>query len=521
MNWNPFKKAKASGKPSALKRVIQALAARQMVAQYDSLQRRGEVLRTQPLIRTDFTETEQVFSAERRILAYAQADQLYDNCSIGATVDTAIRLTIGTTGGTPLFSDERKEAEKAYFTRWAKHCGYAEGECLQDMLALILRMVKVHGDCLVLCDSVTDYKIRVWDADQIVNITDFDLWRRENGYGDDVRQVEGVVVEASGRVLGYFVTMRRNLLAVSKGEATFLPFGLCKRVAYHKKHTQYRGESSILGNQEVTEDTKELLKSEIGAAKLASELSLIVERPQGVDKNALASVIEGFGSDTSELTQGSGDVTDEDVKRLMEQSRDVKTFDAFQGHSAIAEVDAGTHVTNLNNAARPSTAIQQWVDLLDDRNGKALGMMSCLSRGRADKSYSSGQIEVEISWQAFKADQKLLGEVVDYCIERLLPDAEYTLVFPEAFSIDPEKDERVKDMRLRGGRMTYREMLGADYENILRQLSYEKHLLEELDLTNLSFFQSSSGAPIVEATPIEPTEIPLDEQKQTNNGKEE
>ena len=209
------------------------------------------------------------------------------------------------------------------------------------------------------------------------------------------------------------------------------------------------------------------------------------------------------------------EITDDDVAQLAEQAQDDKTFKAFEGHSAIASVAAGTKVSNLNNASRPSTAIQSWVDLLDDRNGKALGMMSCLSRGRADNSYSSGQIEIEVSFAAFKQDQKLLSTVVDYCIDAILPNAEYTLQFPEAFSLDPEKDERVKDMRLRGGRMTYRDMLGPDYESILRQLSHEKHLLEELDLTNLSFFQTASGAQLNEPTPSEPTEIPDGEQDST------
>ena len=493
MNW-PWAKQTEDKSNKSLKKLVGYLMARNLVAQYDSLKWRGEVLRKRPEIRTDYSETEQIFSGERRILAYAQADDLMDNCSVGSTVATAIRLTIGTVGGTPLFEGESKEADKFFFERWAADCGFAEGETLQEMLELILFAVKVHGDCIVKCDAATDFRVRVWDADQIVNIGDFADWRRKMGLSDKCREIEGVVVDEEGRVMGYFVTARRNVSAVNSEDATFLPFSLCKRVSYHKKITQYRGEPSIISMQETTSDTKELVKSEVAAAKLASELSLIVEQPAGIDKGQISGVLEGFAS-TKPLTDGT-DISDDDLAELTEATRDDKTFKAFEGHSAIASVPNGTKVTNLNNASRPAQTIQAWLDRLDDVNGKALGMMSCLSRGRADNSYSSGQIEVEISWQQFKRDQKMLSEVVDYCLANVMPHAAYSLQWPEAFSIDPEKDEKVKDMRLRGGRTTYRQLLGPNYKAILTQLADEKRLLEKEGLTNLAFFQSAAGAVI-------------------------
>ena len=497
--------AKHRATVQSLSRLVNYVAARSLAARYDSL--RPDPLRRPQDIRINPTETEQMFPADLRIKAYSQADDLYDNGSIGATIDTAVRLTVGTYGGKAMFTGDDRETRQREFDRWARHCGYAEGENLQDILSLILRMVKVHGDCLVLCDrDLTGGKIRLWDADQICNITDFEAWRTERGLDEHTRQVEGVVIDGTGRVLGYFVTMRRNFYAVPRDNATFLPASMCRRVSYRKKHTQYRGEPSILCNEQITRDTTELLRSEIGAAKVASEMALVVEEPEGISGSSIGGVLENIPA--KDIT-GDG-ITEEDLARLEETQEGVKAFRAFEGKSAIASVPAGTKVTSLNNSARPAPSIQQWVDLLDDRNGKALGLMSCLSRGRADKSYSAGQIEVEISWQAFKADQVMLSEVVDYCLDVLMPGAEYQLQWPEAFSIDPEKDERVKDMRLRGGRMTYRQMLGADYEEQLRQLSFEKHLLEELDLTNLSFFQSASGAPMEELTPIEPDAIPED-----------
>ena len=301
MGRKPTRKAQAQ----AVKQVVSLLASRALVARYDSL--RPDPTRKQPEIRQELSETEQMFRATQRLLAYAQADALMDNTSVSSTVDTAIRLTIGKRGGTPLFTGADREFAQAYYNTWKRHCGYAEGENLQDMLALILRLVKIHGDCIVWCDPLlTGGKIRVFDADQIcnVNISDWTGWKRDHDLPDDCRQVEGVIVDGSGKVHGYFVTMQRNRMSVEQQDAMYLPAGTCRRVAYHRKHTQFRGEPCILSNQILTEDTKDLLRAEVGAARLASMLSLIVKQPEGV-ANEISKAIEGFDS-VEEVTEGTG-----------------------------------------------------------------------------------------------------------------------------------------------------------------------------------------------------------------------
>ena len=482
----------------ALQRLVGHLINRTLVARYDSLKRAPT--RKVVEIRTDLSETEQMFQAEKRILAYAKCDNLYDNTPLASIVDTSVRLTIGKRGGTPLFTGEDRDTMQAWFTRWKRHAGYAEGESYYEMLSLILRLVKLHGDCLVWLDPVlTDGKIRVFDADQICNVSipDFERWRDERDLPESCRQVEGVVVDGTGRVHGYFVTMLRNRYSVNLDDAMFLPASVCRRVSYHRKHSQYRGEpAAFLANEELTEDFKSLLKSEVAAAKLNSELPLIVEQPEGMDADSISSLIEGYAS-IDEMAQDTG-VDAEELERIG-NTHDAKTFQAYEGKAAIASVANGTKVTNLNNANRPSPQIQSFVDLLNDTNGRSLGVMSCLSRGRADNSYSSGQIELEISWKAFEEDQKLLERsVVDYIMETLWPSSQYEVYWEKSIQIDPEKYEKTCDMALRGGRTTYRDILGTDWRNTLDQLAIEKKYLKEIGLDNLSFFQTSSGAETAE-----------------------
>ena len=136
------------------------------------------------------------------------------------------------------------------FDNWKRDCGWQEGEHWHDLLKLILRTVKLHGDCLILLDpGLTENKLRIWDADQICSIDDSDFATQchENGWydGEEIeenqwRQIEGVVTDSYGRVKGWYVTSLRNRFIVDGDMATFIPFGVGRLVKSPKYLTQYR-----------------------------------------------------------------------------------------------------------------------------------------------------------------------------------------------------------------------------------------------------------------------------------------
>lgn len=462
-------------------------------------------------IRWDPTETEQMFTADKRIKSYAWADHLYDNDDIGSILDTIVRLTIGIKGGIPIFTGENGKAAQTIFDTWKKSAGFVEGEHWQDLLSLILRTVKMHGDCIILMDpDFTDNKLRIWDSDQICNLADTDFrkvcdehgWYDSERHNNDTRwrQVEGVVVNTQGRVMGYFVTSRRNQYSVDQTDATFLPAGLARRVSLRKKITQYRGESIFLPSCEITDDTRSLIKSEVASARIHSEHAFFI-------KNGTTGVGGALDGMTTEQAVADTDVTEEQIENLKAKAAGITDYQAFVGKSAIGKIGNDQDIINLDNGNRPAATIQQWKDKLDDANGKRLGVMSCLARGRADNSYSSGQIELTISWTSFEESQKMLErQVVDYVCDILCPGVPYTVVWPKEFEIDPLKGEQTKDMQIRGGRTDYEELLGPYWKEKLKKLAEQKKFLEENGLTNLSFFQSASGAQVEEQTTDEETE---------------
>ena len=467
---------------------------------YESLKR--DETKPAPEIRTEKTVTEQMYSGEKRILAYAQAQQLYDNDDVGATVDSLIRLAIGTKGGTPRFIGTNREELQREFRKWKRHAGWEEGEPFADLLSLILRTVKVKGDCLILMDPyLTENKLRVFDADQITSVfqADFERWCAErgaytetNGIREYWRQVEGVVLDTFGRVQGYFVTPERNHYGVPMDKAIYLPAQICRRVGYKRKLTQVRGESALLPNRDLTEDTRNLLKAEVSAAKLTSELNLVMTEAPGQTGGAVKALMQGLSAEAA--TAGT-DTTPDELAALFATENQAATLKSLQGKASIATIPNGATLSNLNNAQRPSAAIRDWRDSLADSNGKRLGVMSCLARGRADNSYSSGQIELAISWRQIEEDQKLLErQVVDYVVNTLFGDVEYTVTWPRQFEIDPSKAEACKDAQIRGGRSTLQELIGPDWEEVLEQQARELEKVRELELTTTPYVQQQAGA---------------------------
>lgn len=455
--------------------------------------------RAKPKIRYDDTVTEQSFRADLRIQAYAISNDLYDNDDVGSILESNIRLAIGQKGGIPIFTGDGAKEAQDLFDEWKKHADYIEGKHWNWILKLILRTVKLHGDCLICMDpDFTDNKIRIWDSDQVCNLeeTAFRQFCDEfNGYDDVVhndetrwKQVEGSVTHRDGRVIGYFVTSRRNQLAVRREDATFLPIGFAQRVSDDKEITQYRGEPLFLPNSELTADSRTLIKSEVMAAKIHAELPLVHKK----HSNVVLGDIDGLSA--SQAVEGT-DIKEEDIDKLKAKADEMTNFKAFEGKAAIGEIGPDDELINLDNGNRPSIPIQQWMDKLNDTNGKRLGVMSCLSRGRADNSYSSAQVELSVSWASFEDDQKMLErQVVDYVCAILCPGVKYKVTWPEAFEVDPQKAEATKDARLRGGRTDFEEQLGPYWKTKLQKLADQKKFLEEKGLTNLSFFQSVSGA---------------------------
>ena len=498
--------------------VVAATMLRIMRNQYEAL--RPDHRRPPLDIRTDATLTQQEFRADQRIRAYGLGNLAYENDPVGAIVDTCVRLTVGTQGGRPFFTGDDASQWQVLWNEWARHAGFAEGENWNEMLAMILRTVKIHGDCLVLLDpELTDGRLRVWDADQICPLGDADFrkWGESAGVpvtggpNDPVwSQAEGAVLDPEGRVQGYFVTACRNRHAVTLDQASFLPASLCRRVSEHVLVSQYRGAPVVLPTADLTNDTRNLIKAEVAAAKNYSETALILEKPDlhATQAAVLSAVTDETGAIDSEVLEAAA-LSGAEVREQLAALQDTTASDlqAIEGKSAIGYVPSGTNVHELSNANRPSQPIQQWMDKLADINGQRLGVQSCLARGRADNSYSSGQIELEISWSKFQEDQKMLErQIVDYAVSILCPGAAYTVVWPRAFEIDPQKAESTYDAQLRGGRNSFQRMMGPGWEAWLDDRAEFAAACKKrgIDPNQFSWYgQTAAGAPSP-ATAINP-----------------
>ncbi len=505
--WNKSKDMMTVGKGFLVDLIGRAFRPRQM---YEASKDDPTIKHAE--IRAQDTETQQMFYGWKRIVAYADSENLYNNDSAGSTIDICIRLTIGNAGGVPQFTGDNAKENQDRFDAWKKKCGFYEDENYIDMLKLILHAVKIKGDCIVLLDPVlTNNKLRVFDADQITPVSpaDFIQWcDKVGGYDGEQkqenrwRQVEGAVVNTQGRCIGWFVTMLRNRAAVALSDAAFIPMGIGIRVSSRKMLTQYRGEPILLPNLPITKSTHDLIGSEVQGAKNAAELSLAVIDGEDSVGDQAAALLNGMTSD--QASEGTG-ITAEQLEEIRKKTQGSNTFEALAGKSAIGHFRHGTQIQSLDNTNRPSMSIQEWMNNLSDVNAHRYGVMSCLGRGHSEHSYSAGQMELTISWVTLGEDQKMLERyVVDYICNIMFPGASYIVKWPKAFDIDPMKSEQTNRLKLQNGGMTFREYLGPRYLEIFDQMAFEKQELEKRNLNNLSIFQSNAGNQM--DTPSEPSD---------------
>lgn len=449
-----------------------------------------------PEYRSGRTETQQVMPSYRRLLAYRFGDRAYDNEIPGAIVDTTIRLTIGARGGRPYFTGDNADELQRRWDRWAAHCGHQEDEAWPEMLGIALRAAKTHGDCLALIHpDLTGGKLRLWDADQIVDHADFPGWCAARGWHAAMgemdygyRQVAGAVTDPEGRVVGYFVTCLRQQASASGDAITFLPASLCRRISTRLKISQYRGESAMLPLEELTHSTTSLIKSEVAAANNFSQLSFLVIRPPG-GGDMQSATIEGaidpetgmVRDDVAAMLPGGSNDPRELIRQTVQGPPDMTQI---EGKSAYGSLPYGSEVRELRNSDRPSTSIQAWLDRAADLSGQRLGVQSCLARGRNDASYSAGQLELAISWAKIQEDQAMLErQLIDYAVGVVCPEAtDWEVQWPAMIDIDPARTQAAADAAIRGGRETYQQQVGPEWRGRLRAMKQVLDYCREIGL---------------------------------------
>lgn len=462
-------------------------------AVYNALEFDG--LRKPPAYRPQRTETQQVFLGGQHVRSLQLGDRLFDNhFSYGSQVLTLKRLAVGAKGGRPFFAGAKAKELQKRWDSWAAKCGHQEDESFSEILGLCLIASQVHGDCLVLCHKeLTNGKVRLFDADQITNIADFQGWCAERGlhaaegesdYG--YRQCAGCVLDPEGRVEGYFVSYLRAMEAVPNEAATFLSADICRRIGLRTKLSQYRGESSALPLEELEHDTNSLIKSEIQAAQNAATYGLgIIRPPAGGD--AMSAAIKGaVDPNTGMIREDVADLLPygDDPRQLIKDTvEQPANLDQIEGKSAIASFPHGTTIQEFKNDQRPSTSVLDWLQVASDFSGQRMGLQSALSRGKVETSFASGQLELAVSWTAVEESRAMLEKVVDYCVSVICPDNEgYRVQWPDKIQLDPEKHQKVIAEQLRTGIKSYQDILGPSWRENLWQIKEVLDFIKEIGL---------------------------------------
>ena len=169
------------------------------------------------------------------------------------------------------------------------------------------------------------------------------------------------------------------------------------------------------------------------------------------------------------------------VKDTVEQPANLEQL---EGKSAIASFPNGTAIHQFKNDQRPSTSVLDWLQVASDFSGQRMGLQSALSRGKVETSYSSGQLELAVSWTAIEELRAMLEkQVIDYCVSVICPDNEgYRVQWSEKIQLDPEKHQKVIGEQLRTGIKSYQDILGPAWRENLDEIKAVLDYIQSIGL---------------------------------------
>ena len=427
-------------------------------------------------------------------------------------------------------TDFNEQATGFFNEDWAKNCDSRNDLHFGDFVGLALTAAYREGHLLLAFDDIirNDGGLFAWEADQICNVESaaWDaFWRAKvrpllRPDSGDPTQAGGVVRDQFGRVLGYIVTQARGRVEVPADKATFLPrwharwnpAGVARLFSLPWRVNQDLGTPDVLAIANEQWDIYEMKRAELASAKAAgrrvgfietgpdSELgSIRALQKAGLTSDELGRVLDGQGTDTEQA----------EVKALIERALGNRYENLEQELGGLLEYgDPGDKLV-MNQHTRPAASIREWADNAQEISGAALGLARSRSTMRAESSYTAFRGEELMTWEGAEAEQKALERgLADFCATKAIAwamrqgivtaappanwDRRLVWRWPVMREVDESKAETAKDLRLKGGRTDWSQLLGPDWEKTHEALAEQANKARQRELP-LGFLEMKSG----------------------------
>ena len=364
---------------------------------------------------------DELHSAYGQVRLIAAQREAYRNTVFSPATAQQLKVNVvGVPGGRLTFTTEDEDFNHtagAAFRRWARHAEFAKGKSFNEMLKLLLVELTHHGgdfiavfDDGILTGGTGSGKIRVFEADEIANVTDGHFAKV---WGKGFHQTKGIVTDRFGRVCGAFVSNALRGRDVFDDEKKVIALKLATPadwtdsnwifVSQDWRLGQLRGTATVTHIVNTLEDLQSVKNSEVQAAKINAALGVIVSDREA---NPDASDLRGLGP------QAEGADGDSAASAPVEPPPAATITGLREGMAAIVDVAPGKQVQSFDTR-RPNLNVTQFIR---DETGACItvfGMGLTYATLDPNTSYSAFRGAMKLASLSFVDLQKKLER--DFC----------------------------------------------------------------------------------------------------------
>jgi hypothetical protein len=524
---------------------------------YDVVNDRGIGKRRSTSVETK--EEDKILPTSQRLkLLSLTRDGLRNAPQVRAIIQQLRVLIVGLQGGKVTFTTEdetwNKKALEA-FSEFAESVDFVDGTSLNESLKLILTSLAAEGgdfamvfDDGLLSGKTGSGKFRFFESDNIANMEPAEFEKR---FGTKWTQSNGLIYDDLGRFVGIIVSgKKRGKSVFSKDECFSMlrnpdqPWTESDWFFGKRKWRliQGRGVSPQAVAIAALIDMYELLSSEVSSSKinaklfaqLIDEMDVAEEVDDGdVDSGAKDLPIPGE-SDSQDVPPSSGPEPAEPKIDPDDLSSDHRKGDRFD--PTPFEANAGGIVFNppaktklqILDTKRPNPNTVAFVEFLNGGAAAVHGLARVYAGLKAEVSYTAYRGEQCITMSSVEEGQKELerGPLTWMAVKRIrwcismgfIPkgpagwEKKMEWAWPAMREVNEVDAQNATKMKIRNMLTTYRALLGANWKNILSEVSSEVKWFAENGLIHPSTV-SDSGQELTVATNNDPAKRGGDSEK--------
>lgn len=409
------------------------------------------------------------------------------------------------------------KAAKWFNVTWSKSADFTDGTTWRECLQLGVQALAFDGEFVVIFDDGIlsgaarkdgTGRLCFFEADRICDLDEagFEPYKKKG-----MRQESGIIYDALGRKCGVVIASKPGLTVTSAKNAFVLtcdpdtPQNERNWLHVMRKFRlrQGRGVSDAVTAAPTSLDSLEILGLEMQSAKIGAARYATVYEKEPADSQDLGLLPDDDGKD--------GDKDGEDADGKGEEG---------EWHSPALENLTGGNVDYLKEGDkvelaptnRPNPNLAAFLDYASDVSGAAFGVSHAYSRLKADTSYTAFRGDIMMTWRVFEDSQQFLEDAfTDWVARRAIehaisagkltapPSAEWheeiAWQYPKPPSVDEGREASATVQKIKGGLTTYRDTLGPNWRDVLKDVAEEIRVCKELGIPHPAL-ETASGAVI-------------------------